>query len=151
MLRLSTRAVSSEARLQRNIQCNWYPGKRQTTGEEGAGAGGRADSRRPAELIGSGQSREATMGWARMLFLGDVGQQMDIGEQQAALDLLRAQAAAQRRQFERADHELDALRQENDELKVSLAALIRILTAKNLLTDAEVRTVVAASEPKSGA
>ena len=86
------------------------------------------------------------MGLARFLFLGDIGQQLDLDVHKAELERLREQSTHQRRAFERADHQLDALQQENNELKVSLAAVVRILAAKGILTDRDVRSVVALTE-----
>jgi hypothetical protein len=86
------------------------------------------------------------MGWGRMLLLGNVGQQLDIGDLSneiagmqntvaSNLDLDREQADAIRQ-----------LQQENHELKLYLATLLRLLTAKGVLKPEEVETTVRAIE-----
>jgi hypothetical protein len=86
------------------------------------------------------------MGWGRMLLLGNVGQQLDIGDlgneiagmQSAVLenqqvDLEQAQSIA-------------LLRRENQELKLYLATLMRLLVSKGVLKPEEVETTVRAIE-----
>jgi len=90
------------------------------------------------------------MGWARFLLLGDC-ERLDPEMHRIELDRLRAQASTRRIITERMDHQLDDLRRENDELKVSLAAVVRILAAKQILTEADVMSVVAASESRDEA
>jgi len=89
------------------------------------------------------------MGWVRLLFLGDVGQQMDLDVQAEELRRLREQAAVRRRAFERTDHQLDALRQEHEELKLALAGLVRLLANKAVISDDDVRALVGLVEPAS--
>lgn len=82
------------------------------------------------------------MGWGRMLLLGDLGQQLDIRDTQAALQHL----ARQLRDGNRFDHDvarnLNDLARENAELKLYLAAVVRLLVAKGIVTPAELATVV---------
>ena len=86
------------------------------------------------------------MGWGRMLLLGNVGQQLDIGDlnneigemQKAFLenqqvDLTQAKSIAQ-------------LRRENQELKLYVATLLRLLVAKGVLKQEEIETTVRAIE-----
>jgi hypothetical protein len=85
-----------------------------------------------------------------MLLLGDVGQQLDIQETRTALaqiqDRLRATG-----QF---DHEvsrrLDQLTAENAELKLYLAAIIRLLVAKGAIAPAELQEIVARIDRADG-
>jgi hypothetical protein len=86
------------------------------------------------------------MGWGRMLLLGNVGQQLDIGDlsnsivtmqdaflENQQVDLTQAKAIA-------------SLQRENRELKLYLATLIRLLVAKGVLQPEEIETVVQAIE-----
>jgi len=89
------------------------------------------------------------MGWGRMLLLGNVGQQLDIGDlnneiagmqnaflENQQVDLQQAQSLAQ-------------LRRENQELKLYLATLMRLLVAKGVLKPEEVETTVRAIETEN--
>jgi hypothetical protein len=91
------------------------------------------------------------MGWGRMLLLGNLGQQLDINDTQAAL----SQIDAQLDQVDRNDQDLarrvQLLTTENQELKLYLAAVVRLLVAKNMVTDAELRTIVDAIDRSDGA
>lgn len=82
------------------------------------------------------------MGWARLLLLGNVGQQMDLDVHDVELGRLRQQAAARRRAFERVDHQVDELRQENEQLRLALAGLVRLLVSRNVLTNGDVAQIV---------
>ncbi len=87
------------------------------------------------------------MGWMRFLFLGDVGQQMDLDTQAEQLRQLREQAAVRRRGLETRDHQLDELQAEHDQLKFAVAGLVRCLVARNVLTRDEVAQIIQASGP----
>lgn len=88
------------------------------------------------------------MGWGRMFLLGDVGQQLDIG------DLHRAVAEMQQEFLQNQRTDLDqakslmALQRENQELKLYLATIIRLLVAKGMLQNEEVAAIVRAIEPE---
>jgi hypothetical protein len=86
------------------------------------------------------------MGWGRMLLLGNVGQQMDIGDLDQTVDQMRA--AFRQNQIE--DHEqaqsIEQLQQENHDLKLYLATLMRLLVAKGVLKQEEVDSAVQAIE-----
>ena len=87
------------------------------------------------------------MGWMRFLFLGDVGQQMDLDLHAEQLRQLREQAATRRRSFERTDHQLDELREEHEQLKLAFAALVQSLRAKEVLSKDEVGRIIDLVEP----
>ena len=86
------------------------------------------------------------MGWGRMLLLGNVGQQLDIGD-------LESHIAGMQEEFLRNQQvDLDQakgiaeLRRENQELKLYLATLLRLLVSKGVLKPEEVETTVRAIE-----
>jgi hypothetical protein len=86
------------------------------------------------------------MGWGRMMLLGNVGQQLDIGDLDNAIEQMRGDFA----QKEQVDHEqgqdIEQLKNENHELKLYLATLIRLLVSKGVLKQEEVETIVSAIE-----
>lgn len=74
------------------------------------------------------------MGWARMLLLGNVGQQLDIHDISRTLDRLYTIKAEHDRSQ---DRELAALREENLRLRAAFALLVRQLGDRSLLSDAD--------------
>lgn len=90
------------------------------------------------------------MGWGRMLLLGDLGQQLDIRDTQAALTRM----AQQLRDGNRFDHDVarnvNELSRENAELKLYLAAVTRLLVAKGVVTPRELADIVDAIDRSDG-
>ena len=82
------------------------------------------------------------MGWGRLFLLGDVGQQLDLREQQQELETLRSSVSIERRMREGADEMIGRLRRENQEIKLYLAAVVRLLIAKQVVRLDEIRTIV---------
>lgn len=82
------------------------------------------------------------MGWGRMLFLGDVGQQLDIRDTQRALSQISAQLHATGHFEHEVARRLEVLTTENAELKLYLAALVRLLVAKGAITADELKQIV---------
>jgi hypothetical protein len=91
------------------------------------------------------------MGWGRWLLLGDLGQQMDLADQQAEIERLKRQVHSRPALAASADERLQALQRENDELKLYLAAVIRLLVAKNVASAADINALVAAIDREDGA
>jgi hypothetical protein len=84
------------------------------------------------------------MGWGRMMLLGNVGQQLDIGDLGNAIEQMRGDFA-QKDQIDREqEHEIAQLQNENHELKLYLATLIRLLVSKGIVKQEEVETIVSA-------
>ena len=90
------------------------------------------------------------MGWGRMLLLGNVGQQLDIQDTERAL----AQLAQQLRETGQFDREvarrLDNVVAENAELKLYLAAIVRLLVSKNVVTPGELKQIVEVIDRSDG-
>ena len=82
------------------------------------------------------------MGWGRTLLLGDVGNQLDIqdiGESvQRIKETFRKVAEVDNNQGRDIQH----LIEENHELKLYLGTLVRLLIAKNILSEEETRAIV---------
>jgi len=90
------------------------------------------------------------MGWGRMLLLGNVGQQLDIADTEQAI----AQLAEQLRRSERVDRDLvqrvERLGAENAELKLYLAAVVRLLVSKGVVSHGDLKTIVDAIDRSDG-
>ena len=90
------------------------------------------------------------MGWGRYLLLGSLGQQLDIEDQKAEIGSLRFQLSRGRSSGDDVDPRLEQLQAENDELRLYLFAVVRLLVAKNVVTMDDVRQVVAAVDAEDG-
>ena len=82
------------------------------------------------------------MGWGRTLLLGDIGNRLDIQDVEADMDHLRELVEGKAGADEDQDRRIADLEAENRELKLYLAALIRALVAKVVLSPGEVTTFV---------
>lgn len=90
------------------------------------------------------------MGWGRWFFLGDVGQQLDLDDQSSDIQKLRHALNAQREEGVQAADELRRLRNDNNELKLYLAALLRLLIGKGVATKEEIQALVRAIDAEDG-
>ena len=90
------------------------------------------------------------MGWGRTLFLGDIGNRLDIGDCENEVARLRRNLDTQASVDDSQDQQIQALRADNDELKLYLAALIRLLTSKNIISAGEITSFVEASDAEDG-
>lgn len=86
------------------------------------------------------------MGWGRMLLLGNVGQQLDIGDLNQEIGGMQ-DAFSRNQDLDREQGQsIEQLKKENQELKLYLATLIRLLVSKGVLRAEEVETTVRAIE-----
>jgi proline dehydrogenase len=90
------------------------------------------------------------MGWGRYLLLGDFGQQMDLADHEAEIENLKRELRSKQRASATIEQRLDTLQRESDELKLYLAAVMRLLVAKRLATANEIKAVVAAVDREDG-
>ena len=81
-----------------------------------------------------------------MMLLGNVGQQLDIGDLSSAIGQMQSAMAQKQNVDLRQERSLAELRTENHELKLYLATLIRLLVAKGVLKQEEVDATVRAIE-----
>jgi len=86
------------------------------------------------------------MGWGRMMLLGNVGQQMDIGDLENAVNQMRGEVAEKDQVDREQGEDIERLKNENHELKLYLATLIRLLVSKGVLKQEEVAATVSAIE-----
>ena len=90
------------------------------------------------------------MGWGRTLLLGDIGNRMDIEDTERDIHGLRRQLTSAKTKDHTQDQRLATLETENAELKLYLAALLRLLRQKGTVTDDELRTMVHAIDAEDG-
>ena len=90
------------------------------------------------------------MGWGRTLFLGDIGNRLDIEDTERDIYRLRRQLSTAAQVDRSQDQRLAQLETENAELKLYLAALLRLLRQKGTVTDDELRTMVHAIDAEDG-
>jgi len=81
-----------------------------------------------------------------MFLLGDVGQQLDIGDLETDVAQMRSRMAQKSQTDRQQDSEIEQLKRENHDLKLYLATLIRLLVSKGVLKQEEVDATVAAIE-----
>lgn len=87
------------------------------------------------------------MGWGRMLFLGNIGQQLDLDDVGAEIQRIKDTFAQVSEVDQAQGNELQRLRQENDELRLYLATLMRLLVQKGVLTTQDTAAMAAAIDP----
>ena len=76
------------------------------------------------------------------MFLGNVGQQLDIDDLSRAIDLMQSSLERKQNLDQRQERSIEELRQENQELKLYLATLMRLLVAKGVIKQEEVDAAV---------
>jgi hypothetical protein len=81
------------------------------------------------------------------MLLGDVGNQLDIQDARAELERLRRSWSDGVSKDREQDERLRALADENEQLKLCLIALVRLLVAKGVLAGADVTEIVNVLDP----
>ena len=84
------------------------------------------------------------MGWGRMLFLGNIGQQLDLDDFETEIRRIKDTFAQVSAVDQAQGNELQRLRHDNDELRLYLATLMRLLVQKGVLTARETASMAAA-------
>jgi hypothetical protein len=88
------------------------------------------------------------MGWGRMLLLGNVGQQLDIGDLETSIGEMQSAFLENQQVDLKQQRSIAELQRENQELKLYLGTLIRLLVSKGVLTQEEVEATVNAIEQR---
>jgi hypothetical protein len=91
------------------------------------------------------------MGWGRYLLLGDLGQQLDLSDQKEELARLRTEIQRRGPPSADATPAIQQLQQENDELRLYLAAVIRCLVSKQVISGDELKQIVELVDAEDGA
>jgi hypothetical protein len=93
------------------------------------------------------------MGWGPNFLFGNLGAQFRGDEHEHALQLLRGSVRSREDVDRNQDANIEALWEENHELKIYLRALIHLLVSKRLVSSEEigqmVRTIERSAEPDS--
>ena len=82
-----------------------------------------------------------------MFLMGNVGQQLDIGDLERAVREMQDEVMSTQRSDVDQDKNIALLQRENRELKLCLATVVRLLVSKGVLKPEEVETIVNAIEP----
>ena len=82
------------------------------------------------------------MSWLRMLFLSDIGQQLDIEDVEGDVVRLRARLSAQRTTDRSQDEALLTLRRELTDLKLVVGELTRLLVSNGTLPSEAIERLV---------
>ena len=82
------------------------------------------------------------MGWGRTLLLGDIGNRLDIADTERDIANLQSRLQSKAQTDQTQDKRLGELASENDQLKLYLASLIRLLVSKGILSHDELATFV---------
>ena len=82
------------------------------------------------------------MGWGRTLLLGDIGNRLDIADTERDVEGLRRRLHSKEGTDQEQNTRLAELESENDQLKLYLASLIRLLVSKGTLSHDEVAAFV---------
>jgi hypothetical protein len=88
------------------------------------------------------------MGWGRMLLMGNVGQQLDIGDVENAVTEMQSAFLENQQVDLKQERRITELRRENQELKLYLATVVRLLVSKGVLNPEEVEATVNAIEQR---
>jgi len=91
------------------------------------------------------------MGWGRTFLLGDIGNRLDIEDCEREISNLRREISRQRHTKLDLEETVQILQKENDEIKLYLAALVRLLMRKNLLSAMELEQMVNLIDGEDGA
>jgi hypothetical protein len=93
-------------------------------------------------------NKRRPMGWGRTLLLGNIETQLNIDDVEADVGAVRQHLEMQRNADATQDQAIDRLQQENHELKIYIATLLRLLLSKNILTDDELSKFVDLLDPR---
>lgn len=90
------------------------------------------------------------MGWARTLLLGDVGNRLDIEDTEHEIRRLKHDLRGKFRKDMSQDQQIEALADENAELKLYVVSLIRLLSRKGVVTADELEAMVECIDAEDG-
>ena len=82
------------------------------------------------------------MGWARTLLLGDIGNRLDIADTEQDIEKIRRELTSKRDLDESQDDAIRRLQEENQQLELCVAALVKTLQRKGIFTSVEVENLV---------
>jgi len=90
------------------------------------------------------------MGWGRTLFLGDIGNRMDIEDTERDIRQLKHKIASEQYNKASQDQIIKRLVAENAQTKLYLASIVRLLLSKGSITKQELEVMVDAIDAEAG-
>jgi hypothetical protein len=93
-------------------------------------------------LLNANQIERQTMGWARTLLLGDIGNRLDIEDTERDINAVQRELRLSRNLDSSQDRAIEQLQRENAQLELCVAALVRALERKEILSAQEVANLV---------
>ena len=91
------------------------------------------------------------MGWGRTFLLGDIGNRLDINDCEEDIRVLKQSLMEMYQEEHEVDAELRAVQMENNQLKLYLAAVIRLLTNKGVIAREDIQKMVDIIDAEDGA
>lgn len=91
------------------------------------------------------------MGWGRTFLLGDVGNRLDISDCEQDIRTLKQSLMEMHQEGQAIDSDLHAVQMENNQLKLYIAAIIRLMISKNVITKDEMKGMVDIIDAEDGA
>lgn len=91
------------------------------------------------------------MGWGRTLFLGDIGNRLDIADAEREIASIKHELTRLYREGMTTEEQLERLIQDNAELRLYLASLFRVLMSKSIISKEEVEQMVQNVDGSDGA
>lgn len=82
------------------------------------------------------------MGWGRTFLLGDIGNRLDIEDTEKDISQLKQALAGKQNLDAAQDQAIDQLIYENEQLKLYMGSLLRLLVAKNVVSAEELTAFV---------
>ena len=90
------------------------------------------------------------MGWGRTLFLGDIGNRLDIEDTERDIHHLKREIAGSFEKDMSQDRKIETLIAENSELKLYLASIVRLLVSRGDISIEELKAMVEAVDAEDG-
>jgi len=94
------------------------------------------------------------MGWLRTLFLGDIGNRLDIGDNEARIRSVRNSVRRVHREKRKVDATQDAAIQELEarveQLELTVGMLTSLLVSKGVVSEGELEQLVDRLDPEEG-
>jgi len=94
--------------------------------------------------------KEIKMGWGRTLLLGDIGNRLDIEDTERDIADLKREIAGSFNKDMSQDRKIKMLVDENAELKLYLAAVVRLLMSRGTISRQDLETMVRAIDSEDG-
>lgn len=90
------------------------------------------------------------MGWGRTFLLGDIGNRLDIADCEGDLQTLKREVRGKDLTDHAQDQQIAYLQEENNTLKLYVAAITRLLIGKGVVTREEIEKLVDIIDAEDG-